>query len=452
MADAAVATIERSFYRSPGHWNACVPSACGTLVRDWGADTLTAALALRWQLSRDPSVPRILTELAESTPLYTDCRRATCTMWSDVPLWDAVADAQTFEVTRKPLALTKAETAFAFVDRSDAFALGACPAIDFQKPAGGDTALKTLETDSNYIKAALMLYRLSGNARYLVKAQTKYAAVRQFFLDPHVALYSVYVFDDGTHCTQLPQRFFASVNGIMIENGLALARATGLRHYRDESLATARAVTRFLSDGAGVYADLQADNDIAGPLIEAMYEVAIGEHQHFARRWLIDAATAAQPGPNGTYGRFFDGPPPNGPVSAWSASGGLTLAIAAGAIDPDGRVAGNDWSHAQFVADAIEKTPATIAFTGRAVALIGTIGEVCCEAGHVRIFIDGRETFDNTGIWQNKSPSSHRLPGSILLSWRWRWPGRHTVRIEPGIRNPKEGGSFVRLVGYELDP
>jgi hypothetical protein len=452
MADAAVATIERAFYAPPGRWNACVPANCGTLVRDWGADTLTAALFLRWRIAGDRSVAPIMAALADSTPLYADCPRGACTMWSDVPLWDAVADAQTYLVTRKPLALTKAERAFAFVDRSDAFARGACPAIDFQKPSGGDTGLKTLESDSNYIKAALLLHEITGAAPYLAQARVKYDAVRRYFLDPTVALYSVYVFDDGATCSQLPKRFFASVNGNMIANGLALARATGEPRYRDDAIATARAVTRFLSDGAGIYADLQADNDIAGPLVEAMYDLATGRHGGFARRWLTDAATAAQPGPSGAYGRFFDGPPPNGSVSAWSASGGLTVAIAAGGIDPQGRVSGNDWSHAAFVADAIDRTPATITFTGRGVALIGTIGDVCCEAGHARIFIDGRETFDNTGIWQNKSPASHRLPDSILLSWRWRRPGPHTLRIEPGLRNPKEGGAFIRLVGYELDP
>ena len=68
-------------------------------------------------------------------------------------MWDAIAAARAYEVTGNPSALAKARRAFAVVDRSDAFALGACPGIDYQKPSGGNTALKTLETDSNYIKA-----------------------------------------------------------------------------------------------------------------------------------------------------------------------------------------------------------------------------------------------------------------------------------------------------------
>ena len=80
---------------------------------------------------------------------------------------------------------------------------------------------------------------------YLTKAKTKYAAVRRFFLDPGVPLYSVYVFDDGSACRQLPKRFFASVNGNMIWNGLALAAQTGSGAYFRDAIGTARAVARY---------------------------------------------------------------------------------------------------------------------------------------------------------------------------------------------------------------
>ena len=39
----------------------------------------------------------------------------------------------------------------------------------------------------------------------------------------------------------------------------------------------------------------------------------------------------------GTYGRFFGGPPPRAPVTAWQVNGGLTLALVAGSLDPQGR-------------------------------------------------------------------------------------------------------------------
>jgi hypothetical protein len=452
-ADAAVSTLEGAFYHAPGRWNACVPGTCGTVVRDWGADTLADVLAFRWRVARDPSIVPVIDAMTQATPTYGSCERGKCSMWSDIPMWDSVADARAFAVTGAPLALEKARRAFALVDGSNAFGLGACPSIDFQQPAGGKTALKTLETDSNYIRAALLLHGLTGEPGYLAKARAKYAAVRRYFLDPLVPLYSVYVFDNGAACTQLPQRFFASVNGNMIDNGLMLAAQTGAGSYRRDALATARAVVHDLSDDSGVYANLQADNDVAQPLVEAMYDLATAGGQRFARRWLIAAATVAQPAPSGAYGRFFDGPPPQGPISAWSANGGLALAVAAGALDPTGAAGTRDyWARARYIADPLAAAPAAISFTGRAIALIGTIGEVCCEAGHIRVFIDGKQTFNHTGIWQNKSPASHALPNSVLFSWRWSRSERHTITLEPGLRNPKEGGSFIHLAGYEVVP
>jgi hypothetical protein len=453
MATAATNTLEQRFYHAPGQWNLCVPDTCGAAFRDWGADALAYTLFLRWRLSHDPSIEPLMRDLAQSAPEYAICKRAACAQWSDVPMWDAIAAARAYEVTGNPAALRKARRAFNAVDFTDAYALGACPTIDFQRPGGGATALKTLETDSNYIKAALLLERLTGQSAFLAKARAKYAAARLYFLDKRVALYSVYVFDDGTQCTQLPKRFFASVNGNMIDNGLMLARRTGDRSYRRDALDTARAVTRYLSDGDGIYANLQADNDVAEPLIEAMYDVATQEHQAFARRWLLAAAGAAQPAASGGYGRFFGGPAPTGSISAWSSNGGLALAIVAGALDPGGATVDPDyWNLRRFVADPIAAAPATISFTGRAIALIGTIGDVCCEAGHVRVFIDGQETVNNTGIWQNKSPAARSLPNSVLLSWRWRRSGAHTIAFKPGITNAKEGGPYLHLAGYEFVP
>jgi hypothetical protein len=452
-ADAAVRTLAGAFYHAPGSWNACLPAAaCGTVTNDWGADALTAALLLRWRVAHERRVEEELRSLGQALPTYDTCARATCRAWSDVPLWDAVTAASIFEVTRDARLLDKARRAFAFVDESDAFALGACPAIDFQQPGGGSNALKTLETDANYIRAALLLLRWTGNPAYLRKAEAKYAAVRGTFFDPNVALYTVYVFDDGRACRPLRGRYFASVNGIMISAGRALASITAAPRYARDARATARAVVQHLSDPAGIFADLQAGNDIAGPLVEAMYDLAVGSDA-VARRWLLAAAAVAEPAPDGAYGRFFDGPPPGGPVSAWSADGGLELAIAAGALAPGDRAGdGAFWRRSRFVAAPVTTAPAQLTFTGHAIALIGAIGAICCEAGHVRLFVDGRETFDSTGIWQNKSPASRRLPNSILWSWRWPRAGRHTIAFAPGRPNAKEGGSFIRLAGYRYVP
>ena len=62
--------------------------------------------------------------------------------------------------------------------------------------------------------------------------------------------------------------------------------------------------------------------------------------------------------------------------------------------------------------------------------------------------VDGRETFDHTGIWQNKSSSGRSIPGTVLFAWRWPRPGRHTLRFEAGVPNAKEGTSFVHVQGY----
>ena len=324
-----------------------------------------------------------------------------------------------------------------------------------RRRSGGGTKLKTLETGSNYIKAALLLYQVTRFPGYLRDAETEYAAVRRYFLSPGVPLYTVYVFDNGSACTQVPGRYFGSVNGNMIWAGLYLARATGDASYLGQAVATARAVTQHLGDGTGVYADLQAENDVTEPLIEAMYDMATAGRQGFARYWLLAAAsaTASDLTTSGTYGRFFGGPPPRAPVTAWQVNGGLTLALAAAALDPQGRAADPGfWRHAAFVRHDLRMSGGSVqfTFTGRAVAIIGTIGEVCCQPGHARVFIDGTQTYDQTGIWQDKSSSGRSLPDSVLFAWRWLTSGRHTIQIRPGAPNAKEGGSFFHMTGYEV--
>ncbi len=319
-----------------GEWNVCVPHICGTGNVDWGVDSLTYALYFHWSLTHDRGVRPIMSALRATAVSYSPAVHTS----SDVPVWDTIADVREYQVTRDVEALAKAEAAFRFVaDGGSRFALGACPAVDYQQPGGGGTRLKTLETGSNYIKAALLLYQVTRFPGYLRDAVTEYAAVRRYFLSPGVPLYTVYVFDNGSACTQVPGRYFGSVNGNMIWAGLYLARATGNASYLGQAVATARAVARHLGDGTGVYADLQAENDVTEPLIEAMYDLATAGRQGFARYWLLAAASAAASGrtASGTYGRFFGGPPPRAPVTAWQVNGGLTLALAAAALDPRGR-------------------------------------------------------------------------------------------------------------------
>jgi hypothetical protein len=446
----ALATLEGEYYNGAGRWNMCVPLHCFPANRDWGADALTYVLYLHWLLTREPAVAPIMNALAATSP-------RSHSGLSDVPLWDSIAAAREYQVTGNREALAKAEAYFGYVagNAPRLFALGACPGILYQHAGGGGTQLKTLETGANYVKAAVLLYQITHQRSYLTQAEQQYQAVRQYFLSPGTSLYTVYLFDNGASCTQVPAQYYASVNGTMIWDGQALAQITGQHSYLAEAIATGQAVAAFLADGTGVYADLQAENDIAEPLVEAMYGLA-ASGQAFARHWLLAAASASAGSRNartGAFGRFFGGPPQAGPVTAWQANGGLALAQVAAALDPRGRAAHQGfWSGASFVPDrqAMHGSPVSFSFTGRAVAIIGTIGEVCCSDGHAQVVIDGAQTFDRTGIWQNKSSAGVPLPDTVLFAWRWSRPGRHTIEIEPAAANAKQGGSFFDMTGYDV--
>lgn len=447
--------IEEFFYNGSGEWHMCVRAKCFTKNRDWGADALTNTLAFRWALTHDPSVLPYLRKLAQTAHTWV----ATDIGSSDTATWDAVADLREYQVTGSGVALAKAKAAFDWVDsvRAAAFATGACPQIDYQWPQGRRSDLKTLETGANYIKAALLLYQITGQPSYLTKAESAYATARRYFLSRRVPLYTVYIFDNGKKCTLLPGRYYASVNGDMIWAGAELAIDSGDQTYRAQAIATARAIQRHLSDNTGVFVDLQADNDIVEPLIEAMYLLATTDHQRFARNWLLTAASAAGSDVSkiGVFGRFFNGPVPAGPATAWQVTGGATLMQAAAALDDGGSPARPKfWRHAILV--RVRRTLAgqslRISFTGKGIAILGAIGDICCVAGHARVLVDGAQTFDRTGIWQNETSPSLRLPGQVLFAWRWRTVGHHTITILRGIPNPREGGSFFQMTGYLIAP
>lgn len=454
----AMDTLTGTLYAGDGTWKACLSSGCPSIDRDWGADALTYAVYLRWHANRDARALDLLRAIAHTLPNYPVCRVPDCTQWSDVPSWDAIAAVRAYQATGDPSALDRARAAYASVAESDAYALGACPEIRFQRPPAvrardpGQGGFKTLETDANALKAALLLYDATRERAYLSDALSTYDAIRRRFLDPDVPLYTVYVEDRDGECTQLPHRFFASVNGDMIWNGLALARATGDEAYGAQAIATAHAIDDRLADSRGVFADLQAENDVVEPLVEAMLELAQREPERgrFARDWILRNAAAAlgTRRPDGTYGRFFDGPPPPAPATAWQTNGGLALAIAAAQLAPDEVAAVQPgWSAAQTlrVSVATDTLPSTLTFTGSGVALVGTLGEHCCQTGHARVLVDGVETFDRSGIWQNKSSPGRSLPDSVLFAWRWPVAGAHRIEILAGEPNRKEGGAFADI-------
>lgn len=444
-------TLLRVYDGGNGTWRLCNRGNCPATTTDWGADSLTYALYLDWETTHDPRIPPAMSTLVRAAPVYgPPCRLPGCTSWSDVPQWDAIAALREYAVQRDPAALEHAKQAYAFVQGANAYALGACPGVPYQQPGGGANKLKTLETEGNAVKAALLLYEATSDSAYLDEAESHYAAIRAHFLDSAVPLYSVYVFDDGRTCRRLAHRFFASVNGDMVWSGVELSHITGKRAYLDEAVATARAVVSRLSDPSGVFADLQAENDVVEPLVEAMYVLATREHESFARAWILRNAAAALGArtADGSYGRFFDGPAPTTTVTAWQTNGGLALEIAAAALEPHGTAPTvSRWSHGVAIARSIG-AGGTLRFTGSGIALYGTLGERCCEAGHVRVVVDGHETFDRTGIWQDKSSIARPIPGTLLFAWRWPHRGRHVLRFPPGLPNGKEGASFLHITRY----
>ena len=453
FAVGAVRVLIGRYYAGAGLWNMCVPAVCNQRNADWGADSLTYALYLRWQLTRYHRARPVMAALAGTARLYS----ASDGGWSDGPEWDAVADVRDYQVTGNAGALRKAEAAFALVDSTDRarFATGSCPGIDYQRAYGAGGKLKTLETDSNYVKAALLLYQVTGDRVYLQKAERKYQAARKYYLSPGSALYTAHVIDRGGRCVQVRGLFFASVNGNMIWDGATLARATGSARYLSQAVATARAAGRILCDRTGAFTDLQTEADIVEPLVEGMYLLASSAREGFARAWLLAGASAAaaERTARGTYGRFFNGPPQRGPVTAWQANGGIAVMIVAAKLDPRGVPADPwYWRHPVFVPARRALPPGPrgavrFSLTGRAVAITGTLGQQGGKGGHARILIDGRPMRDRVGIWQGKFSGRGVLANQVLFAWRWPRPGLHRITITAAPGKPP-GSTYFRMTGY----
>jgi hypothetical protein len=454
LADDAVATIMHHWYIDGSRFRECSDCATWTSA-DWGADSLVEVLYERWLLTRDPAVAATFARIVAGEPGNT------LGGFSDVPMWDAVAAIRAYDVTHDPRALDQAEREYDALAESKQYALEPCRAFDAQIRDGGGRGLRTLETDSNRILAAVSIAQRTTDAdrrqRTLSDAVGLYAAVRTAFLDRQLPLYTVYLFPAGDRCVQLPQRqFFASVNGRMIEAGLALAAATHGARYADDARATARAVDR-LSDARGIFVDQQAQNDIVEPLVVAMLALARNGDAN-ARDWIVRNALAAASAraADGSYARFFDGPPPpaGATVSFFETNGGLGLMVAAAAFAPNRRPVPDGWANAQARAVSITTAPARYEFRGSGIALIGalprkgdpacrplTVGN--CEGGRVGVRVDGRRPADEIGIWQGKALVAS--DATVLFAWRWPRSGHHVVDLDPVAFNPKQGGTAVAI-------
>lgn len=428
---SAVHDMIRDFYAGGGQWRTCDRSDCTTSNRDWGVDSATSTLFMRWTQTRNPEFAQRFAELLDAAPHYGGpCTKAPCSDWSDTPAWDAVASMREYAALGDPRALENAKAALRYVAGSTVFYRGACPNVPFQHPPQFQSHVKTLETTANAIKADLLVYEATSDDAYLRAARLQYDLARQYYLDPALPLYTVHVRDDGSSCTQVPHRFFASVNGNMIWNGMELWRKTGDRRYANEALATAHAVDRDLSDGRGVFANMQGDNDVAQPLVEAMLGLAQQNHLDFAREWIVRNANAALAArrSDGSFPRYFDGPVQT-TTSIWESNGGFALEIAAATLAPKQAtepVAG--WNQGQNADVIVTSLPATITIDGSGIALVGSISPLC-EHGHVRVLVDGVETTDQTGLWENPS-----MPhgNNVVFAWRWAQPGHHTIVLQPG--------------------
>ncbi|HTU81604.1 MAG TPA: hypothetical protein VMF61_05720 [Candidatus Acidoferrales bacterium] len=437
----AVDALVDDFY-AHGAWRACDDAGCSPLAGDWGADSATDDLYLRWRSTRSARIAGMMQALAAAAPAYAQpcdgSRR--CNAWSDTAAWDAVAAMREFEVTGDPQAETKAEAALRFIDTSRAFDGGACPELPYQQPAPTASHVKTLETTANQIKALLLLYRATRDGDDLQRAQSAYDAVRHYFFDPGSGLYTVHVVDDGTACVRRPNGYFASVNGLMIWNGLELSRALDDPEYRRQALATAHAVDTELSDDRGIFADVGGENDVVEPLVEAMERLAARDDGDFARAWIVRNARAALQSrdADGSFGRFFDGPP-QGHASLWQSNGAVALEIAAAALTPGIPVAAEDaWSASGVTRFDVTSIPATLTVDGAAFALIGTIGPGY-EGDHIHVTIDGRPLTDRTGLWQNPSMPSER---AVLFAWAWKRSGRHVITLSTD-RDAPPGASLA---------
>jgi hypothetical protein len=430
-AAQAEATLMQVYYAGNGTWRDCNALDCRARDSDWGADSATYSLYLRWVTMHDPSIAFTMAQLLHNGTQYPQpCDGAPCPAWSDTPAWDAVAFMREAQVLGGDArAIDKAKAALRYAEQSHAFQGGACTGVPFQLAQPNPSQVKTLESDANLGKADLLLYGATHDRAYLNDAIMRYGDDRTWFFDREANLYTVHVLDDGVQCRQVPDRFFASVNGDMIWNALQLWRYTGQQHFFDEALATAQSVAENLSDARGVFVDLQGENDVVEPLVEAMYALASEEDVDFAREWILHNAGAALSAraADGTFSRLFDGPPQS-TVSIWESNGGIALEFAAGALQPQGRPRASDaWNGGTNVGKTITTLPATIVFNGSGIALSGTISKLC-SSGHVHVFIDGVETFDRTGLWQN-----HTMPGgdSVFFAWRWPSKGLHVIQLQP---------------------
>ena len=102
LADRATQTLLQQYFDPRGGWKLCPDPVCPSVNRDWGADSLTYALYLRWKTTRDATLVPTMDALVATAPVYPPPCRGVAGLicsWSDVANWDAVAEMREFEPT-----------------------------------------------------------------------------------------------------------------------------------------------------------------------------------------------------------------------------------------------------------------------------------------------------------------------------------------------------------------
>jgi hypothetical protein len=66
--------LERTWFTGSA-WRLCLLAGCPITNQDWGADSLTYDLYLRWQTTHDRSLVPSLRRLSGSMHVYRACRR-----------------------------------------------------------------------------------------------------------------------------------------------------------------------------------------------------------------------------------------------------------------------------------------------------------------------------------------------------------------------------------------
>lgn len=177
-AQQAQSTLMQVYYAGNGSWRDCSAPQCATSNGDWGADSATYALYLRWKTGGDPSIAFAMAQLLRNGPHYGEpCAAEPCPAWSDTPAWDAVAFMREGTVlgdTRR--AVARAQAALRYAQLSTAFAGGACTGVPYQQaqPNDRDSQVKTLETDANLTKGDLLVYAATRDRAYLNDALLRY--------------------------------------------------------------------------------------------------------------------------------------------------------------------------------------------------------------------------------------------------------------------------------------